>query len=356
MNAADVLKLVFTGLPVLETAAAFGVGGLFAGQALFRWMIRLTDWREPSDTAGDAAPSPLCLIPIVGALLSPKSRYRGVRILGWGTLVELVSAGLFAAFVFVRLEYDCQSIPEVQPDEFWRFARILYHLVLIAFLIAATGTDFREYVIPDRITAPGTIFAVLLAAVSGDLQMLHVWVDWYHEVPGVRGPYIPEWVGLHPHWHGLAWSLAGAATGAGATWLVRFTASLILGEEAMGFGDVTLMAMIGGFVGWQATLVVLALSPFCGVALALAVRLFSGKVFVPFGPFLALGALCVLFGWRWIWLFELPLGVGETFSVRKLFGDWPSLLIVKGLAFGALVVLLGLLRFYRGGPAPRDAG
>ena len=57
-----------------------------------------------------------------------------------------------------------------------------------------------------------------------------------------------DWIKESHHLHGLAWSLAGLAAGAGITWLVREISSRVLGQEALGAGDVTLMAMIGAIV------------------------------------------------------------------------------------------------------------
>lgn len=351
VTAGELLKSIFTAMPLPAVAGLFLLVGLCVGHALFRWIVRLTDLREAPQIAGDERLPIACAVPVVGPLLSRSPcRYRGVQLPGWGTAAEIGTGLLFAGFVVAKLKYRCQSIPEVRPDEVWWYGRIVYHLALIALLIAATGTDLRDCTIPDRIVVAGIVIGAGGAVLSGDLQMQHVWVDWHHEVPGFRGPLIPQWIAGHHHWHGLAYSLAGMAAGAGVTWLVRSAASLILGREAMGLGDVTLMAAIGSFVGWQAALIVLAISPLCGVLIAVVVRVVSGRIFVPFGPFLSLATLCVLFGWKWIWTFEIAVSARETLSVRRLFGDWPSLLILFGIAFAALVVLLGLLRFYRGAP------
>lgn len=348
MTPLELLKLVFKSQPPAVVAVGFFAAGLVVGRMLFCWAVRLTDDREMQTAAAGEGFAAWCHLPLIGPMLSPRRcRYRGVRLLGWGTAVELLTATLFAAFVFAKLEFHCQRIPEVRPYEISQYLRILYHLCLLALLIAATCTDFRDYVIPDSITITGIVIGVASAGLSGDLQIVHFWVDWNHEIPGQRGPLIPEWIKNHHHLHGLAWSLAGMAAGGAAVWLVRGIASLILGREAMGFGDVTLMAMIGSFIGWQPVLIVLALSPFCGLLMAAAARLISGRTFIPFGPFLSLGAVVVLFGWRWIWMLQLGAGTRHELSVRKLFGDWPSILILVGIALAALVLLLGLLRLYR---------
>ena len=167
-----------------------------AARALNESQVRSSPWYQ--------------LLPIVGCFLSlGKSRFRGVPV-GWRGLAVAVATGvLFAAYVLAAVRLQCQQVAEVRPDDFWKSARIISHLVLITLLVAATVTDLRDYVIPDSITVPGMIFGLAAAVLSGQLQMEHVWVDWNQEVPGITGPYIPGWLDAHRHWHGFAWSLAG---------------------------------------------------------------------------------------------------------------------------------------------------
>ncbi|MCA9114636.1 MAG: prepilin peptidase [Planctomycetaceae bacterium] len=265
--------------------------------------------------------------------------------------VMLGSACLFSLLAVALLDYGCQQTPAVRPAEFWRTGRVVYQLLLLALLITATGTDLRDYVIPDEITLPGTFIGLTGAFVAGDLQIIHLWIDWNAEIPGLQGPWIPEWIVQHPHLHGLAWSLCGALAGAGLTWLLRFLSRLLLGQESMGFGDVTLMAMVGSFVGWQPVVVILLLAPLCGLVFALLGPLLSGRPYLPYGPYLASATVLTLLSWRWIWMFELPTGGREPFAVRRLFGD-PLLLGGTAVAAAtALCVLLGLWRLYRLIPA-----
>ncbi|MEN6407968.1 MAG: A24 family peptidase, partial [Thermoguttaceae bacterium] len=70
-------------------------------------------------------------------------------------------------------------------------------------------------------------------------------------------------------WQGLLSSLVGAAVGGGLIWAVRIIGKAVLRREAMGFGDVTLMAMIGAFLGWQPCLVVFFLAPFAGLVVGI---------------------------------------------------------------------------------------
>ncbi len=261
------------------------------------------------------------------------------------TLITTLATGfLFALGTFAIVALEGQRIHEVIPSVVWRNGRLVSHFVLLTLLITATATDLREYIIPDWITYPGTLLGVSLATASGDVQLIHFWVDWNHPLVTVMGPEIPEWIKLHPHLHGLAWSLAGAVSGAGITWLSRLISSFVLGQEAMGLGDVTLMAMIGSFLGWQPMVFVFLLAPFCGIFVGLVVKTMLNRPYVPYGPYLSAAALVVLFFWKWIWQWEPTPRV----SIRKLFGDIPSLAILAAVSFVLMCVLLGIARWWRG--------
>jgi len=321
-------------------AAEFFVVGTVAGGLANLWAIGLTARPELNsrNEAGDVWSSPWYqLIPILGYFFSfGRNRLHGTPVGLRGLFVELATGLLFAAYVLAAVRFNCQQVPEVRPDDFWRSARVLCHLALITLLVAATATDLRKFVIPDQITIPGMILGVLAATLSGQLQIEHLWVDWNQEVPGIRGPYIPDWLDAHRHWHGMAWSIAGSLVGAGLTLFVRRLSGLILGREALGFGDVTLLAMIGTFVGWQATVAVFVVAPLCGIVCSLPVRFFTRKAYLPYGPFLAAATIVVLFSWKWLW----P-------STRLVFGHPQSLAFLGAAAAGTLVILLLILRIYQ---------
>lgn len=341
--------------PFDRWAANYVVNGsavwLMVAAATLGWFVSRWCWHWIDCLTWDVPPSPrrICLkcgarstgfslTDTIRAMLfgpvCPACGYRGSR--RW-----LASAGvavLFAVFAWAVAKGECQSLTAGGSID-WIHWRIVYHLVLITLLIVATGIDLRAYLIPDSITVTGMILGVLGATWFGNVQLIPLWIDANQEMAGIYGPYIPDWIKLHSHWHGLSWSLAGLLAGGGITWLVLIVSSLILGKDALGFGDVTLMAMIGSFIGWQAVLFVFALAPLCGMILALLAWMLTGKPYVPYGPYLSAATLVVLLTWKWLWT---PL--------RFILGHPPTIGMLIGGAFVTLAVLLTAIRLFRSLP------
>jgi len=108
------------------------------------------------------------------------------------------------------------------------------------------------------------------------------------------------------HWRGLVSSLVGLFAGAILIWSVRIIGRFALGREAMGFGDVTLMAMIGAFVGWQPCILIFFLAPLAGVFLGVGRVLLGLGGELPYGPFLCLGTVALILFWPQCWNFVEP--------------------------------------------------
>ena len=93
-------------------------------------------------------------------------------------------------------------------------------------------------------------------------------------------------------------SLIGAIAGGGSLFLVAKVYQWLFKREGMGGGDVKLLAMIGAFLGWKAVILTILLSSFFGSIIGILIMMIKGKDFkyaIPFGPFLALGAVISLF-------------------------------------------------------------
>ena len=129
------------------------------------------------------------------------------------------------------------------------------------------------------------------------------------------------------------------AAGGAIVWGVRIIGTAILKQEAMGFGDVTLMAMIGAFLGWQACPLVFFLAPLAGVVLAVVRYLASRQREIPYGPFLCLAAVAIVVGWRTVWL-EAALAFQVTWLVPTALA---GCLVMLGLLLGVWTWLRGRL-------------
>jgi prepilin signal peptidase PulO-like enzyme (type II secretory pathway) len=108
-------------------------------------------------------------------------------------------------------------------------------------------------------------------------------------------------------WGGLLTALIGLVASGGIVWAVRIIGTAALRREAMGFGDVTLMMMIGTFLGWQACLIAFFLAPFAGLMVGIGQFVIRRDDVIPYGPFLCLGAAAVVVAWAPIWMWAKPM-------------------------------------------------
>jgi prepilin signal peptidase PulO-like enzyme (type II secretory pathway) len=141
------------------------------------------------------------------------------------------------------------------------------------------------------------------------------------------------WRSNGPSWQGLLSSLVGLGFGGGLVWAVRIVGRVALHKEAMGFGDVTLMAMIGAFLGWQACLIIFFLSPFAALIIAVVQAVLTGRRDIPYGPYLCAAAVALIVEWPWFWA-----KFGPPFTMGWLL---PTIVAV------CLVLLMALLTLWR---------
>lgn len=137
---------------------------------------------------------------------------------------------------------------------------------------------------------------------------------------GAAGMVLAAWQLGEARWAALVTALVGMAAGGGVIWVVRIIGAAVLKKEAMGFGDVTLMAMIGAFLGWQACLIIFFAAPFFGLAFAIANWVAHREHEIPYGPFLCAAAVVVIWKWAAFWdrtadLFALGLVVPALIGV-----------------------------------------
>jgi prepilin signal peptidase PulO-like enzyme (type II secretory pathway) len=141
-------------------------------------------------------------------------------------------------------------------------------------------------------------------------------------------------------WRGLLSALTGMLISGGMIWLVRIIGTAALKREAMGFGDVTLMAMIGTFLGWQPCLIVFFLAPVAGLVVGVLRLILWRDKEIPYGPFLCLATLFLIVGWRAVWdRTEAVFALGGGVLLLML-----GCLALMGLMLGAWRLIAGALR------------
>lgn len=106
---------------------------------------------------------------------------------------------------------------------------------------------------------------------------------------------VPLWLSA------LSGVLLGYLVGGAVVWFVRVFGSLAFGKEAMGLGDVHLMAAVGACLGWIDATIAFFLAAFVGLAWALIGAVFGGlRRQLPYGPHLAVASVLVLLLKPWI--------------------------------------------------------
>jgi len=142
----------------------------------------------------------------------------------------------------------------------------LVSFAFLAALIVITFIDLDHQIIPNVISLPGIVVGVAAALILDT-----------------------------PPWRD---SVIGLLLGGGLLWAVAEGYYRLTGREGMGGGDVKLLAMVGAFLGWRAIPVTLMFASLTGTVVGVALMLCSGgdrRMAIPFGPFLAAGAVVALF-------------------------------------------------------------
>lgn len=268
-------------------AIFFGIGAFCLGLIVGSF-LNVCIYRMPREESLVYPPShcPRCYqpikaednIPIVSwLLLGGRCRSCSERISLIYPAVELFT-GLLFVFYYWRFVANYVAPLETLPESAFVLrmgALYLVHMGFICALLVATFVDFKYLIIPDEISIGGTVVAVAASFVFPALHESALW-------PG------------SPHLSGLFSSLIGGAIGAGVVYGIGVAGKAVFRKEAMGFGDVKLMAMIGAFLGWQLVLFVLFFSALLGAVYGSVHVAVTGRSKIPYGPFLSLAAVISL--------------------------------------------------------------
>ena len=217
--------------------------GSFLNVCVYRW---------PADKSVVSPPSscPACgarirwydNVPVLGWLwLRGRCRSCGTRISVQYPLVELFTALLWVMAVW-RFGFTWQAL-----------ATALFFTILLGIALS----DAATYIIPDQFTIGGTVLGLALSFAPGGITPLR--------------------------------SFIGAVAGFGLLWLVAVLGEWAFKKEAMGGGDIKMMAMVGAFLGPLGVMLTVFLGALFGSLIFGPISVKTGKL-VPFGIFLALGA------------------------------------------------------------------
>jgi leader peptidase (prepilin peptidase)/N-methyltransferase len=184
------------------------------------------------------------------ALLRGRCRHCDTLISIRYPIVELLTGG-FAVILWVRFGLDWQT---------------LVYFVFVSALLVITFIDLDHRIIPDTISLPGIPIGFGASFLMPEIS----WLD----------------------------ALIGILAGGGTLLAIAWGYQLLTGKDGMGGGDIKLLAMIGAFIGWKGVLFTIMASSFIGtlVGVVIMVKARKGmKLAIPFGPFLAIGAVGYIF-------------------------------------------------------------
>lgn len=196
----------------------------------------------------------------------------------------------------------------------WGFALLDRRIILRRGISKAVVYFFA------KLMRPHWLWKVALAVSC--VMLVGVCVAWNLQI--IRWPYLLS-------------SLFGLACAGGITWAVRISASAALRVQALGFGDVTLMAMIGTYVGWQPSILIFFIAPLMAVLIVVVQYLLTGEKAAPYGPYLCAATVAVFVGWSSLWF-------GWAMPVFALGLTILAILAVCVVAMGAMLWIWRLIR------------
>lgn len=156
-------------------------------------------------------------------------------------------------------------------------AQALVYVVFVWALLAVSAIDFEHRIIPFSISIGGLLLGWSVSLLVPQLQ-------------GTTYPLVALWR-----------ALLGAVVGCGLLYLTGSIGSFVFRKEAMGLGDVDLLAMAGSVLGWRLVTLAFFIAPLLAIGPGIVVLLRRRSHEIPYGPYLSLAALLsLLFGERLI--------------------------------------------------------
>ncbi len=200
-------------------------------------------------------------------------RYCKGRISGRYVFVEALTSVLFVLAAYWIILTPVKSFHAFLGWERWFALVVAWYL--IANMIIITFIDMAYRIIPDSLNYTGIMLAPFVSVIC---PLFHP------EIPVIE----------NPHLAGLLSSILGIIVGGGILYVVGVIGKIIFRKEAMGLGDVKMMAMVGGFLGWKNAILIFLFACIIGTVFGIISLIITKDRYTPFGPHLAIGTLAVL--------------------------------------------------------------
>jgi leader peptidase (prepilin peptidase)/N-methyltransferase len=197
--------------------------------------------------------------------------------------VRYPAVELMTALLFVMVTWRTGVTPALPFD-----------LIFVSALVALVFIDAEHMILPNAITYPGMVFALVARLAIPYL----VGAPHFDDLPGLLNGTFAGW----PLWAAsLGGAFIGALVGGGSLWLMGWLWEKLRGVEAMGLGDVKMMFMVGAYFGWRLTILTIFLGVLSGSIIGILLMARQGQkdmqMLLPFGIFLGIGSiLALLFG------------------------------------------------------------
>lgn len=259
-----------------------------------------------------------CRWPVGESVVSPRSRCpKCLNSIAWYDNLPLISWLILGAKCRHCKAPISMQYPIVEAltglfflAVYWRFGFVIatpVYMLFCAGMVIITFQDLADWTIPNQITMPGVPIGIALALVGMSM-----------EGTGLRVTDVFD-------------SIIGALLGGGILFAMDRITVFLLKKPGMGFGDVKLLAMVGAFLGWKGTLGTLVIASMVGSVVGIAMIMYFNRYgsseeedneaeappenadeetaaqaasdeeitleghYLPFGPYLALGAIIYLF-------------------------------------------------------------
>ena len=179
-------------------------------------------------------------------------------------LVEFVT-GALSLVLWYTFVFDFISI----ELNWWDYPTLILQVATLLILIPVSVIDYHHYIIPDSITLGGLVLGIAVSFIPGQLTPVQ--------------------------------SLVGVAVGGGTLLSIGYIGQFLFRKkEAMGGGDIKLLAFVGAVFGWKIALLTITFGALFGSIIGLvmmAIKVLPKDHKIPFGPFLAVGTwVALLFG------------------------------------------------------------